>query len=264
MPLMLVSFGSTLVMRFASALQSAESLNRDLEARVREKSRELDESFEARRVLERARVVADERESLVRELHDGLGGQLVSVLSLVEADGSSDPRVAMGVRAALDDMRLVIDSLDPALQTLGSALGAARARFEPALAKRGIRLEWRAGDLPRTPWLGSQDYLHVLRVVQEALANVVRHSGATRVVVQSAVRDGDDGRPGILIEICDDGHGINAAAAARPQSHGLRHMRQRAARLSGSLRIEPADSARGTGTKVSLWLPASPPPSATA
>jgi signal transduction histidine kinase len=245
-------------------LRSAEALNRELEARVQEKHRELDRSYEARRALERDKLLAEERERLVREMHDGLGGQLVSLLSLVEADRASDPRVAVGVRAALDDMRLVIDSLDPALQTLTGALGAARARFEPALAKSGVALEWQAGDLPRTPWLGPQDYLQVLRVVQEALVNVVRHSGATRVAVRSGTRPGADGRPGILIEVCDDGRGFDSAAVRRPGSRGLRHLQERAARLSGSLRVEPLDAGSGAGTRVSLWLPAAAPPAASA
>jgi signal transduction histidine kinase len=260
---MLVSFGSTLVIRFSSALRSAESLNRDLELRVLEKHRELDRSYEERRALEQEKLLAEERERLVREMHDGLGGQLVSLLSLVEADATADPRVPSAVRAALDDMRLVIHSLDPGLQTVAGALGAARARFEPALVESGVELEWRAGDLPRTPWLGPQDYLQVLRIVQEALVNVVRHSGATRVAVRSGIAAGEGGRPGILIEICDGGRGIDPDAVARPGSRGLRHMRERAARLSGSLRVGPLDTGAGTGTRVALWLPASPPPPAT-
>ena len=215
-PLMLLSFGSTLVVRFASALRSSEALNRDLEQRVVEKHRELEHSYEDRRALERAKLLAEERERLVREMHDGLGGQLVSLLSLVERDGGSDPRVAPAVRAALADMRLVIDSLDPALQTLGGALGAARARFEPALQHGGLRLEWQASDLPATPWMGPQDYLQVLRIVQEAIVNAVRHAGATRVVVRSGRRPGDDGRPGIFIEVRDDGCGIDPARIDRP------------------------------------------------
>lgn len=258
-PLMLLSFGSTLVLRFATALGNAETLNRELEQRVAEKHRELDQSYEERRGLERAKLVAEERERLVREMHDGLGGQLVSLLSLVEADAGADPRVAPAVRAALDDMRLVIHSLDPALHTLAGALGAARARFEPALAKSGIALDWQAGELPRTPWLTSPDYLHVLRIVQEALVNAVRHAGAQRVVVRSGVGPGEDGRPGIRIEVCDDGHGFDPAAPRRAGSRGLRHMRERAAQLSGTLQIETADAATGAGTRVSLWLPAAPP-----
>jgi signal transduction histidine kinase len=257
-PLMLVSFGSTLVLRFASALRSAEALNRELEARVEEKHRELDRSYEARRALEHEKLLAEERERLVREMHDGLGGQLVSLLSLVEADGAADPRVAGAVRAALDDMRLVIHSLDPALQTLASALGAARARFEPALARSGVALEWQAGELPRTPWLGPQDYLQVLRIVQEALVNAVKHSGARRVVVRSGTFEGEDGQR-IRIEVCDDGCGVDPAALERAGARGLRHMRQRAARLAGSLRVEPLDAATGGGTRVALSLPASAP-----
>ena len=259
-PLMLLAFGSTLVVRFASALRSSEALNRDLEQRVVEKHRELEHSYEDRRALERAKLLAEERERLVREMHDGLGGQLVSLLSMVEGDGGSDPRVAPAVRAALADMRLVIDSLDPALQTIGGALGAARARFEPALQHGGLRLEWQASDLPATPWMGPQDYLQVLRIVQEAIVNALRHAGATRVVVRTGRRPGDDGRPGICIEVSDDGCGIDPARIDRPGSRGLRHMRERAARLSGSLRVEAADPDTGAGARVELWLPESAPP----
>jgi signal transduction histidine kinase len=192
-------------------------------------------------------------------MHDGLGGQLVSLLSLVERDGGSDPRVASAVRAALADMRLVIDSLDPALQNLGSVLGAARARLEPALVQSGVRLEWRASDLPATPWLGPEDYLQVLRIVQEAIVNTVRHAGAHRVVVQTGQRAGEDGRAGLFIAVEDDGCGIHPAQLGRAGSRGLRHMRQRAERLAGSLRVEAADPDTGTGTRVELWLAESAP-----
>jgi signal transduction histidine kinase len=265
-PLMLLSFGSTLVIRFASALRGVETLNRELEQRVVDKHRELEQSYEDRRALERAKLLAEERERLVRDMHDGLGGQLVSLLSLVEADGASDPRIAPAVRAALADMRLVIDSLDPALQTIGGALGAARARFEPLLSRSGVRLEWQASDLPRTPWLGPQDYLHVLRIVQEAIVNAVRHAGASRVAVRTGRRPDPSGSPGIFVEVCDDGRGFDPvekmdAPGEKTSARGLRNMRERAARLAGTLRVEAAKRGEdGTpiGTRVELWLPASP------
>jgi signal transduction histidine kinase len=251
------------VSRCASAQRRAEALNRELEQRVVEKHGELERSYADRRALERAKLLAEERERLVREMHDGLGGQLVSLLSLVEREDGSDPRVAEGVRQALADMRLVIDSLDPALQNLGSVLGAARARLEPALVRSGVRLEWQASDLPATPWLGPGDYLQVLRIVQEAIVNTVRHAGAGRVVVRTGRGVGEDGRAGLFIAVEDDGRGIDPARIGRSGSRGLRHMRQRAERLAGSLRVEAADPASGAGTRVELWL-AEPVPGASA
>jgi signal transduction histidine kinase len=87
--------------------------------------------------------------------------------------------------------------------------------------------------------------------------NAVRHSGARRVVVRSGTFEGEGGRRSIRIEVCDDGRGIEPAALERAGSRGLRHMRERAARLSGSLRVEPLDAASGGGTRVALTLPAS-------
>jgi len=259
-PLMLMAFGSTLVLRFASALRDTEVLNRELEQRVVDKHRELERSYDDRRTLEHSKLLAEERERLVRDMHDGLGGQLVSLLSLVEADGASDPRVAASVRTALADMRLVVDSLDPALHALDSALGAARARFEPLVLQNGMRLEWQATSLPRTPWLGPQDYLQVLRIVQEAIVNVVRHSRASRVRVRTGRRPDDAGQPGVFIEVQDDGGGLALSYADKPGSRGVRNMHERAVRLRGALRIESIEAeGLGGGTRVELWIPTSPP-----
>ena len=90
--------------------------------------------------------------------------------------------------------------------------------------------------------------------------NALRHAGATRVVVRTGRRPGDDGSPGIFIEVRDDGGGIDPARIGRPGARGVRHMRERAARLSGSLRVEAADPDTGSGTRVELWLPESAPP----
>jgi signal transduction histidine kinase len=87
-PILLLCFGATLVARFVTSLRAAESVSRELERRVEEKHAELQRSYARTRELERAQVLAHERERLMREMHDGLGGHLVSALSLVEAGGT--------------------------------------------------------------------------------------------------------------------------------------------------------------------------------
>jgi signal transduction histidine kinase len=182
----------------------------------------------------------------MRELHDGLGASLVSALALVE-DGASSDEVAEALRDAIDEMRLVIDSLEPAADDVPTLLGMMRTRVEPRLVRRGLRFEWAVSDLPRAA-LSSQDLIHVLRILQEAMTNVWKHARARVVTVSTAEARDAEGRPGIRVTVADDGAGISPGA--RP-GRGLANMRYRAERLGGVLDVRPATP----GTVVELWMP---------
>lgn len=241
--------GLTNILDFAGAMGEAERLNLQLEQRVRDKHAELERNYEALHALERARAVADERERIMRDMHDGMGGQLVSTLAMVESGRGSPGAVADALRDALDDLRLVIDSLDPVEGDLGAALGQVRHRLEPRLERNGIRFDWRVLDLPAVSDLGPERVLQVLRIVQEAIANVVKHAGASTVILATGAAD-LDGRRGVYVEVRDDGRGFDVAAA-NGRGRGLANMRHRARDLGGSVIVSSGD----TGAAVRLWLP---------
>ena len=242
--LIVPAFGVSLVVRFVGALREAEDLNISLEARVRAREAKLTENFERMRQLERQAVLARERERVTREMHDGIGGQLVSALALVEGAGAAPSEVAVVLRDALTEMRLVLDSLDPRLGGVGSLLAQLRSRLAPSLEAAGMRLEWAVGDLPDTSGWSPDQLLHVMRIVQEAIANAVRHSRATRIrLAARTVRDDPD--DSIEISIEDDGCGI--APDAEP-GRGLHNIRTRAGYLGAALEIAAANP----GTRVTL------------
>ena len=141
---LVICFATTLGVRFSSALREARRLNADLEERVRVKTRQLEDRHERVRELERVQVLAGERERLVREMHDGLGGQLVATLALVKSGASRPDEVADALRNALDDMRAVIDSMDPLVDDLGKLFGGFRARFD-SLQVRRLQKLWAIG-----------------------------------------------------------------------------------------------------------------------
>ena len=246
-PVLLVGFTWVLLGRFADALSDAEAVNRDLEERVALKHAELERNYERLRDAERERVIGAERERIMQDMHDGVGGVLVSSLARLEA-GAVDPQaVADGLRAALEELRLAIDSLAPVEGDPATVLGIVRARLGDRLGRSGIALDWRVGDLPVLPDLGPERVLHLIRIVQEAIANAIRHSGARHLVVVAERAGTDDGQA-IVVRVTDDGGGLPPAPFPE---RGLANMRRRASLLGGSLTV----SSSSGGTTVELRLP---------
>jgi signal transduction histidine kinase len=244
----LVTGAWVLLGRLVDTHRETIALNRDLERRVDEKHRELEANYARLARLERQHAVAEERERLMRDVHDGVGGQLVSALALVEQGDGGRDAVVESIRAALEDLRLVIDSLDPSEDDLLSVLGSVRSRLEPRLARHGLHFAWQVTDLPAIEGFGPDMALQAMRVVQEAVTNVVKHADARTVTVRTGTTDGDGPGAGVFIEVRDDGCGI---APHAPRGRGLANMRRRATRLGGRVDVQ----SDGVGTAVRLWLP---------
>jgi signal transduction histidine kinase len=251
-PLIILVAGANLLAYVVRALDQSERLNRELEQRVEEKHRELEHNYARLRELERGHAVAAERDRLMRDVHDGMGGQLVSTLALVESGGSTPEGVAEALRDAIDDLRLVIDSLEPVENDLLAVLATIRARLEPRLARHGLHFDWQVADLPPLPGFGPEGVLQALRIVQEAITNVIKHAHATTIRVRTGEEPDIDGTPGVFVEISDDGTGLRPPMTP---GRGVANMRRRAERLGG--RIGFASDAMGT--TVRLWLPQNRP-----
>jgi signal transduction histidine kinase len=247
-PLAMTATAWTMTVHLVDVLAESERLNRELEQRVQEKHAELEQNYGRLRALERGQAVAAERERIMRDMHDGMGGQLVSTLALVESGRSTPDGVAEALRDALDDLRLVIDSLDPGEQDLLAVLATVRARLEPRLTRHGLRFDWQVVDLPSIPGLGPESVLQALRIVQEAITNVVKHAGARVITVRTGTTNGAGGNRAAFVEVRDDGGGMDLG---RRNGRGLTNMARRAAVLGGRVEL---DSGPG-GTAVRLWIP---------
>ncbi len=233
------------LLRFVQNLNTLELLNIDLEALVHDRTNELQAQFERVRELERRQAIADERERLMRDMHDGVGGHLVSVLAMIEADRRRPGELASVVRDALDDMRLLVDSLEPVDDDLNAVLAMFRDRLAPRLRVAQVVLHWDIDLLPPVGGLTPARVLHVLRVLQEAVSNALRH-GHAKTLWFSAEADTHS----VCIVVRDDGHGFDPAAARG--GRGLSNMHRRAAELAAQLQLH---SAPGQGTTLRLALP---------
>jgi len=184
----------------------------------------------------------------VRDMHDGMGGQLVSLLTLIRS-GQRDPRlIEEALAECLQDLRLVIDSMDTAGEDLAVGLGMFRARLEPRLREMGLVVHWNTHQLPAGIRLGPEGLLHVFRILQESLQNALKHARARTLWIE-ALSDGSPGAPGVRLSVRDDGVGFVAPGQG---GRGLRHMRHRAERLGATLTVDSTPP----GTRVTVFLPA--------
>jgi signal transduction histidine kinase len=178
------------------------------------------------------------------DMHDGIGAQLISTIGLAEHGTLSQQEMAAALRECLDDLRLTIDSLEPTDNDLLPALGNFRYRVDPRLRRQGIDLDWRVSDLPKLACLTPRNLLHVLRILQEAFTNVLKHAGASLIRVETGLHA--NGRQ-VFIRVCDNGAGF----AGEHRGRGLANMKQRAERIGGLLQVEPSSR----GTTLELLLP---------
>jgi signal transduction histidine kinase len=231
--------------RVAHALAESQRLNAQLEERVRQKEKELERNFDKLERLSRAAAVTEERQRIMTDMHDGIGAQLISALCMAESGEASPREIAALLRECIDDLRLTIDSLESKDNELLPALGNFRYRIEGRLRALGIELEWRVDDLPALPYLSARTLQHVLRILQEAFANVLKHALATRIRFETGVAP-DERR--VFIRLSDDGKGFAPSGA---EGRGLGNMARRAQAIGGELRV----CSTAEGTTIELQLP---------
>ncbi|GGB69057.1 sensor histidine kinase [Blastomonas aquatica] len=217
-----------------------EDANALLDARIAAKQAELEATAELLRQREAEAAVQGERSRIMRDMHDGMGGQLLSVLMLSRDENSPRQMIIRTVEQAIDDLRLLIDSLDSVGDTMDIALGQFRERAETKLRAAGMRLAWSNMLDGQSIMLPPGTILAVYRIMQEAINNAVRHSGGQ--VVSLAISPHNDG--GFEISIADDGQ---PGAAMWKRGRGLSNMETRAQAIGGTLVIE-------TGTKGTLVI----------
>ncbi len=252
--LLMMSMALIMAWRLRRAFEREAFYSADLRQQVRAVQAELGAALRRQHELELAAVRHAERLNLVRDLHDGLGGSLASAIARLRV-GRAEPRAPV-VSQSLevlqqidDDLRLIIDSARAAADADFIALLApARLRLQERMEQLGIETRWDMQGLEGLRLAGSRG-LNVLRTLQEALTNVVKHSGARRVRV---LLQQHGGVLGLVVE--DDGAGFDLERAPG-QGLGLGSLRERAHALGGTLHLQ---SRPGEGTRLALRMTLSP------
>ncbi|MDX2218642.1 MAG: histidine kinase [Burkholderiales bacterium] len=199
----------------------------------------------------------NERAAIAREIHDDIGGLLTGIKTDVvwlKKHLASDP----GAQQKLADLGDLLE------QVVGSTKRIAKA-LRPAILDQGLpaALEWQVREFQQRSGISCKfnsnaDNLKldpgsatgVFRVFQEALTNVSKHADARSVDVQLFSNDSN-----VTLEVRDDGQGLQEQDISKPESFGLRGMRERITQLGGWIEV---NSSPGQGTTVMLSIPRKP------
>jgi two-component system sensor histidine kinase UhpB len=226
----------------AHARRTVLDANRVLTQTLAAREAELAASFAERKEILRRSAVLEERGRIVRDMHDGVGGQLVRLQAQLRTQGLAPEALADALDDSLGDLRLIVDALDSAEDGLRDALQAFERRLRQQAGTCRIRGDYPAEDVPDQ--FGARVILQVLRILQEAVSNALRHGDASELHLRMAL---DPGSQRLKIALRDNGRGVDAAAAP---GRGLANMRQRAAAIGAELGLH----SDATGTTVSLRL----------
>ncbi|MGQ0579780.1 MAG: ATP-binding protein, partial [Betaproteobacteria bacterium] len=227
---MIVGFGTAFFADHVLSVWRAQKTNVELERLVAEKAREIETNHARVEEAMREQTLARERQRIITDMHDGLGASLIALLRSVQAE-RGDPYIEQRVKEALQELRIAIDALEPSEGNLGAVLGNLRYRLEPLLEPAGLHLEWEVTELPRIEALEPTTVFALQRIVLEAVANALKHSGASRVRLSAHAAPGG----GVEIRVEDDGRGFDTSHPSL--GTGLRNMRLRAARIGVQLEI---------------------------
>ena len=245
-PLLLLALVAAFLQRNFTLFQSTVTLNALLSERLTARETELEAAHARERDRVRDQAHDEERRRIMRDMHDGLGSQLMGLL-LSARRGKADPeRMAEGLQAVIDEMRLMIDSMDSVGESLGSALTTFHERVRPRVEAAGFALDWSSTVVQPLPDYPPRAVLQVFRVLQEAVTNSLKHSGGDRIEV--SVDRSLDGA--VRLTVADNGKGIRPEGTA---GRGLANMRTRAAVIGAALSIDSDEP----GGRIQLILPAS-------
>jgi signal transduction histidine kinase len=245
-----VAVATVLAWNFVRNQRRIEGFNAELQNNVAQARAELATTLQRQHDLELVHARLGERVNLAHDLHDGLGGMLIGTINELEAAPENVPTRDMldAFKDLRDDLRLIIDTATAQRYgelSLAQLLAPMRHRMARLFEMRGIDSEWRFASLDAI-YLTSTQSLDLLRILQEALANVLKHSRATLARIELQHRD-----DALVMEVSDNGVGMPDTPPDSEFSVGLRSMRMRAQRLNATLSI---GSERGT-TVVRLHMP---------
>ena len=244
----------TLAYRFslirAQATEDTRKANIGLESHLKARESELLATHLKLRETEHLQTLSQERQRLMQDMHDGMGSSLASALRVVERGHLDEAAVVSILKGCIDDLKLAIDSMEPVDADLLLLLATLRFRLGPRLQASGLRLKWEVAQIPSLEWLEPKISLHILRIIQEAFTNIIKHANATEITVATQLH-GDK----IAVTVSDNGKGFVVQHPKDNPGRGLANQRHRAQAIGAEVGWHSGIG----GTCLTLLLPVARP-----
>ncbi|MEM9600670.1 MAG: hypothetical protein AAF926_06580, partial [Pseudomonadota bacterium] len=246
LPFLMVALVIAFITRNIQLFRSQDQLNQTLQAELNARTAELEAAHARESAFLRRQAHQDERQRIMRDMHDGLGSSLMSMLLAARRDKIDSTDVASGLENVIDEMRLMVDSMDSVGESLPAALALFRERAQTRVTDSGFTFAWDNQsivdkDEDALPPLDSRSVLQVFRILQEAITNALKHSDGDRIAVTVM--------PNRII-VNDNGSVLNAP---RVGGRGLANMEARAKSIGARFSID--HGSEGTSVKLDLLEP---------
>lgn len=249
-PFLIIGIAVAFFARRVTLFRSSAQINSLLQGQLDERTQELAVAHDREKRLVRQQALDEERQRIMRDMHDGLGSHLMSMMMMAKRGSGQHSDYADGLQSVIDEMRLMIDSMDSVGESLRTALTVFRRRVVPKARNAGFTVEWVDNADTAYPNYSPREVLQVFRILQEAITNALKHSGGDAIEI--SVLPSGEGKGALAIVIADNGAGMSEANTGdeRPSGRGLKNMKARAAGINAELDVQSAS----TGTSVSLLL----------
>ena len=242
---LLMALGWIVIHRFVNALSISENYNKHLSENIRKKHDELEKNYNKLKQLNDEKIINDERERVMQDIHDGVGAQLVSTLAMVESGNVNEQVISESLKDTINELRNIIDSLDPTANDVASVLAIIRERMQYKLEKANIKIHWLVGDIDSFPCLSPEKSLHILHIFQEAISNILKHASANNIYISTGIVTDTFGTDKPAVIISDDGVGYDKW---NNQGRGINNMFARAEKIKAAISIE--NTSQGTDVKL--------------
>ncbi|MDP4300755.1 sensor histidine kinase [Leptothrix discophora] len=252
LPLLLLVVGYILLVQHQGSVEGVMNANEHLTRTLREREAELARSYDEQRRLAQIDAARLERDRIYQDVHDGIGSRLITTLFSVREARQGPEEVEQQLQACIDDMRLVLYSHQDEDSDIQSCVFDYCLKLESQLDGSGLQISYDIAD-GEPLHLPPEVRVNVLRILQEAVTNCIKHAGASELNVTLSC-DADE----LVLEVVDNGRGLierpeggRRRTDARGNGKGLPGLSQRAAAIGGRCSVSDASP----GACVQLRLP---------
>lgn len=239
--LMYLAFTYVMSRRTVAALQGAERHEAELRQQLAQQAQRLQEQHTRLQQLEVQRQLSVQHDVIMQDLHDRLGSNLTTALLQARGGSLSPDETVLLLQDLTNELRFMGKSGLNDTRGINDVLAELRQRVQHRLKHGGIELVWDVDpDLPTSANRETAQHIHAM--LSEAIANAIKHAGATRIVLSAQQQGGR-----VHISLTDNGHGFDPAAVE--QGRGLPGLSQRAAAIQANCSV---DTEYGKGTKIAI------------